>query len=348
MQKYIVHNEADSIELRLYDTIGGGIFNEGITAQSIIDQIEASNASKLNIRINSGGGSVWEGLTIYNYLKSYKGRKRVIVDGIAASIASIIAMAGDTIEMGEGTLLMIHDPLQGVIGNAEELRQAAEFLDMVGGELANIYVNRTGLAKDKVLEMMHAETFLTASEAVEMGFATKAKGVKANRKELMNIAASLDNKKLLNILNSNNNKMEDNKQSFLDALMFWKDTKTKAQEIENEIVAPVKNELEAKLKAEQEAKAAIEAQLAEAQNKAQQVEELQAKLTAMEETIKNAGKPIETPSDDHSTTEEEETVMTEKEKLENSLLNGFSDSKKAEYAAVKARAEKIAQLKNKK
>ena len=349
MQNYIIKNEADSLEIKVYDDIGkGGFFWDEISAQSIIDQVEMVMPKNITLRINSGGGSVFEGLTIYNYLKSYNGRVKVIVDGLAASIASIIAMAGNRVEMGEGALMMIHDPMSGVMGNAQEMRKMADVLDKVGGSLADIYVNKTGLDKAKVLQMMSEETWLTAQEAVEMGFANKAIGQKVNNENLLQMVAKYQPPK--SIVNSlNNHKVE---KSFKDQLrdFFGLSNKEDAEEIRNELVAPIKNELEAKLKAEQEAKAELENQLAEAQKVATDKAGLENKLAEMQanlDAMKNSGAPQESATEDHSSEHEEENQMSKLESLENALIQNFSASKKAEYEKVLARQQKIKEIEKK-
>lgn len=355
MQNYLIKNEAsESLEIKVYDEIGkGGFFWDAISAQDIIDQIEEAQPTKITMRINSGGGSVFEGLTIYNYLKSYKGNVKVIVDGLAASIASIIAMAGNRIEMGEGALMMIHDPLMGVQGNADEMRKAADLLDKVGGSLADIYVNKTGLSKAEVLKMMNEETWLTANEAVDLGFATKAKGktVSIDNKSILQMVARYNPpKQITSSLTNSNNKMEDNNASLLDGIRNFLGMKKEVQEVENTIVEPIKNEYETKLKAEQDAKAAIEAKLVEAQKDAEQLEAVQAEKTALEaklKAIEDGAKPIENNEADHSEeAEKQQPEMTGLQALEEKLIKAVAPSESAYKDAMK-QAEMVARIKNK-
>ena len=128
------------------------------------------------MRLNSPGGDAFEGVAIFNVLKNYGKPVNVAVDGLAASAASIIAMAGDTITMGEGSMLMIHNAMGIAMGNASDLRQLADTLDSVSASIADIYVTRTGNSKTSVLDMMSAETWMSATEAVKNGFATTVAG----------------------------------------------------------------------------------------------------------------------------------------------------------------------------
>lgn len=331
MQKYLVKNATGDLELKIYDTIGRDWFFDEISAADIISQIENAQPSSLTVRINSGGGSVWEGVAIYNYLKNFKGRVKVVVDGIAASIASVIAMAGTSIEMGEGTFLMIHDPFMGVVGNAEELRKMADFLEKVGGELANVYVAKTGLSKEQITQMMKAETWISSSEAVEMGFATKAKGVKADVESVMNMAASITGGNKL-VKQLNNHRMDENKTNVFDTIKNFFKSREEVQEVENQIIEPVKSEYEAKLKAEKEAKEAIEAKLADAQAEAEKAKELQNQfdtLKAEMEKLKESGKPQTQVTDDKN--EDEGTNLSPNETVEAKLLSIMNEAQVEMY-----------------
>lgn len=141
----------------------------------------------LDVHINSGGGSVFAGQAIYAMLKSHKAHTTVFIDGLAASIASVIAMAGDEIVMYPGSMMMIHNPWTSVKGgDAEVLRQTADVLDKVRDSIVAVYVDRTGLSAGTLTTLMQAETWMTAAEAVANGFATK---ISSN----LQIAASMQN-----------------------------------------------------------------------------------------------------------------------------------------------------------
>lgn len=158
-------------ELLLYGEIGDGWWSEN-KSKDFIKSIKTLGAiSELTVRINSIGGDVFAGMAIYNYLRGMKARKTVIVDGIAASIASVVAMSGDRIVCPANAMIMIHNPWSYSLGDGEEMRKTAEILDRIRGQIAGVYVARTGLEEEVVLEMMASETWMTGTEAVESGFA---------------------------------------------------------------------------------------------------------------------------------------------------------------------------------
>lgn len=145
----------------------------GITADELIKEIDGISAGTIHLRMNSPGGSVFDGTAIYNALKQHSAKVIVHVDGLAASIASVIAMAGDEIVMGEGSFMMVHLPWSIMIGTAEDFRQEADLLDKVGGSIAQIYKGKSGKELDEINQLMADETWMTAEEAVEMGFADR-------------------------------------------------------------------------------------------------------------------------------------------------------------------------------
>lgn len=133
------------------------------------------NAEKIEIYINSMGGDVVEGTAIYNQLKRHPAKKTVYVDGFAASIASVIAMAGDEVIMPANTLMMVHNMTWGVYGNPAQLRKAADDLDVINGTGREAYLLKAGdkLTRERLTEMMDAETWLPARECVELGLADR-------------------------------------------------------------------------------------------------------------------------------------------------------------------------------
>lgn len=151
------------------------------------DLTNLGDINDLEIHINSGGGDVFAGFAIYNMLARHKAHKTVYIEGLAASIASLIAMAGDEIIMPENSMMMIHNAWAGIAGNADELRKMADELDKVDGILRTTYVNKTGLEEDEIRDMMANETWFTAYDALEKGFATAVEAPVA-------MAASVDKK----------------------------------------------------------------------------------------------------------------------------------------------------------
>ena len=141
------------------------------SAKSLINKIKAlGDIQNITVRINSNGGDIFQAQAMYNYLKSHKADITVRVDGIAASAASLVVMAGNKIIMPENSMMMIHNPAGGCYGEADDMREVAEILDKVRDMLANAYVARTGQEREKIIQMMNEETWLTANEAHDLGF----------------------------------------------------------------------------------------------------------------------------------------------------------------------------------
>ena len=167
--------ENNAAEILLYDIIGGYDENTGevMNAKNFINQIKNFNtASLIKLRINSAGGQVFDAIAIYNYLISLNAEIYVYIDGIAASAASLIAMAGDKIFMPKNALIMIHNPSSIAQGNSDELKEAADSLDKVRSSMIEIYKSKTGLDAEKLLDMLNAETYLNAEEAFKLKFCT--------------------------------------------------------------------------------------------------------------------------------------------------------------------------------
>jgi ATP-dependent protease ClpP protease subunit len=124
------------------------------------------------VRINSPGGDVFDGFAIYNLLNQHEGKVTVYVDGLAASAASVIAMAGDEIVMADNALMMIHDPWTMSVGNAAEMRETASLLDKISGSILTTYLSKSNLEAADITQKMKDESWFNAVEAVEFGFAT--------------------------------------------------------------------------------------------------------------------------------------------------------------------------------
>jgi HK97 family phage major capsid protein/ATP-dependent Clp endopeptidase proteolytic subunit ClpP len=196
MKYYTIRNQAgaESVEILLYGDIGeGGFFSEGIGAKQFAEDLKALGPIKnLDIRINSPGGSVFEGLAIYNTLERHSAKKIVTIDGLAASIASVIAMAGDWIVMAKSSLLMIHDPFGMVLGDADDMRKMAEGLDKIKTGLISAYQKKSKMSSQGIAKLMTNETWMTANEAVEWGFADEVT-------ESVKMAAHFDLSKFKNV-----------------------------------------------------------------------------------------------------------------------------------------------------
>lgn len=158
-------------EIFIYDEIGPDFWGL-VSAKKVIDQLKGfGDKADVTVRLNTPGGSVTEGQAIYNALLRHKGEVTIEVDSLAASMGSYIAMAGDTIRIAENAYFMVHNPWTITMGTAQELRDAADVLEKMQAGLVKAYAKRTGLDEEAIANMMDAETWLTASEAVEIGFA---------------------------------------------------------------------------------------------------------------------------------------------------------------------------------
>ena len=161
--------------LQIFDQIGEDWFGgSGVSAKAFSQAMQDVGPGPLVVEINSPGGNVWDGLAIYNMLRGRQAPVTTRVVGIAASIASIIALAGDTVEIADASLFMIHDPSGMVAGTSEDMRKMANALDQHAEILAGIYVKRTGKTSAQIRAAMSAETWFTAQEAIQFGLADKS------------------------------------------------------------------------------------------------------------------------------------------------------------------------------
>jgi len=158
----------DGAEIAIYDEIGA----YGVSAKAFLADLgKLPDAAPLTLRLNSPGGSVFDAVAIYNALQRHAGMVTVSIDGIAASAASYIAMAGDEIIMPENAFLMIHDPSGMVMGTASDMRSMAKALEKIGASLIKGYAAKSGKSEKDIAKLMAKETWLDAAEAVDMGLA---------------------------------------------------------------------------------------------------------------------------------------------------------------------------------
>ena len=154
----------------IFGPIGGW---DGITAAKFKQALDehGANASEIIVNINSPGGDVFDGVSIHNLLVSHDANVTTRVYGLAASAASVIAIAGDTVEMGEGSFLMIHNAWSLAMGDTREMAKMSRTLAAIDKELAASYAAHTGIDTDEIKSMMDAETWISAADAVDQGFA---------------------------------------------------------------------------------------------------------------------------------------------------------------------------------
>lgn len=164
-------DEPDTISI--YDTIGVDPWTgEGTTAKRISGALRAIGSDKpVTVNVNSPGGDMFEGLAIYNLLREHKGEVKVKVLGVAASAASIIAMAGDNIQIGRSAFLMIHNAWVVAVGNRHDMRSMADTLEPFDRAMADIYAARTGEPQKAIAKLMDSGTWIGGSDAVDGGFA---------------------------------------------------------------------------------------------------------------------------------------------------------------------------------
>jgi ATP-dependent protease ClpP protease subunit len=167
---YAIRARGTGAEVAIYDEIGA----YGVSAKGFLAELGAlPEGTPVDLRLNSPGGSVFDAVAIHNALKRHAGPVTVWIDGIAASAASYIAMAGDEIVMPENAFLMIHDPAGLVMGTAEDMRSMADALDKVKGSLVAGYAGKSGRTPEEVSALMASETWFDAADAVAQGFADR-------------------------------------------------------------------------------------------------------------------------------------------------------------------------------
>lgn len=163
---YRMELAGDTTEIYIYDAIG--FF--GVEAETFIRDLERVDSQNISLRINSPGGNVFDGTAIYNALLRHPATVNVQIDGLAASMASIIALAGDTVEMAENAFYMIHMPWSMVVGEAGDMRKEAEILDKLSETAIKTYARNSSLSEDEVRAAMADETWYSADEAKAAGF----------------------------------------------------------------------------------------------------------------------------------------------------------------------------------
>lgn len=174
LRKFDMQAKADkSADVFLYGNVGADYF-EGVSALNFVKELQGlGDVDLINVRINSLGGSIVEGFAIYESLRQHKARVRVQIDGIAASIASVIAMAGDEVAIAESAFVMIHRGWTIVAGDADEIRNEAKVLEMMEQKIIDAYLRRAAKSsREELFALMKAETWFPADEALAIGFAS--------------------------------------------------------------------------------------------------------------------------------------------------------------------------------
>ena len=170
---YSLYSSEKEADLYIFGDITSYAWDEkDRDAYGIVKELQELDVETIKVHINSYGGDVSEGLAIYNTLKNSKAEIVTICDGFACSAASVIFMAGDVRIVNEASLLMIHNPWTWAIGNADDFRKQAEDLDKIAQASVNAYMSKVNISEEELKQLLNDETWLTAQECVDMGFAT--------------------------------------------------------------------------------------------------------------------------------------------------------------------------------
>ena len=259
---YNIQNKAgETADIYIFDEIG----TYGVTAQDFISEIKGLKDMPINLRINSLGGDVFDGMAMYNVIKRREAKTTVYIEGIAASIATIIALGADEVIMAENSLFMIHNAWGGTSGEAKDMRKTAETLDKITSELTDIYVKKTGLSYDTLAEMMDEESWLNADEAFALGFIDTIS-------DSIKVAAKYDVSKFKNITQEeikNKLSININNKKMTNELKDWFNSKVE------EIVASVKGEV--KVSADVAEQTAITVNLGDNEEITNKISEFEAK-----------------------------------------------------------------------
>lgn len=164
---YEIKAKGERAEVWLYDEIGMW----GIGAKEFIVELNAVKQSEMDLHINSPGGEVFDGAAIYNAIKRHPAAVTTYIDGLAASIASVIALAGEKVIIAENGLYMMHNPFGLVLGNADDMRKQADVLDKVRDTMIGAYTSKSGQSDEEIKALLDAETWMNADEAIAAGFA---------------------------------------------------------------------------------------------------------------------------------------------------------------------------------
>ncbi len=270
-------NDAD---VYIYSEVGG----YDVNAKSFIDELKEIKDKNINVHINSLGGSVFDGLAIYNALKNHAKKVTTRVEGIAASIASVIAMAGDTIEMAENSLFMIHNPFAMSGGDANELRKTANILDKIRNEIAGIYASKSKHNAQHYIDLMDVESWFNSNETLELGLINGiTKPVKIENNYDVSKFVNITNEKLNEILNlKNNNQMKESKENLNESNEV---VESKKVENNDSLIGKIKSLLGVKNDHEEGHESDDDESLAERTDWAKTYEEMKDRVENLEDAV---------------------------------------------------------------
>tara|TARA_R110000824_G_scaffold107136_3_gene253126 strand:- start:463 stop:1437 length:975 start_codon:yes stop_codon:yes gene_type:complete len=234
MNWYNIKNLSEtSTEVVIYDEIGAW----GVDSKSFIEEVKEISTDNVLLRINSPGGSVIDGLSIHDAIKRMPQKVTAQIEGLAASIASIIALGADEVTMSENSLFMIHNVWGGETGGAKDMRKAADLMDKMGDRLVNIYVGKTNKEESEIRAWMDDETWFTADEALDAGFINNVEQpIALAAKFDINKLNYKDNSLVVDLFNNSNNKFNKMEKQFEDLKSFISDLFSAKAEVKVEDV----------------------------------------------------------------------------------------------------------------
>jgi len=214
---YMLEQKDKEADVYIFGTITSWEWDESdVSSYTLAKEVQSlKDVDTINVHINSYGGEVGEGLAIYNVLRNHSAKVRTYNDGFACSIASVIFMAGDERIMSNASLLMVHNPWMITGGNAEELRKAADDLDIVAIPAINAYMDSVNITQEELETLLQGETWITPNDALEWGFATKIEG-KADTPAAMAMQSVID--KMAILQNDKMQKPDDKMQKQIDEI----------------------------------------------------------------------------------------------------------------------------------
>lgn len=173
-----IHNEqTKTTEITIYGVIGDSWWEDSVSAKDIDNALKQAGSNDILINLNSPGGDAFDGISIYNRLKRHAGNIKIHVDGWACSAASIIAMAADELIMGTGSMMMVHEGSTIAWGKKGDFIKTADMLSKLDDSIVDIYMTKATKEREEVVNLVEEETWFTANEAIEMGFATKSQEI---------------------------------------------------------------------------------------------------------------------------------------------------------------------------
>ncbi len=328
MKWYNIKNLSESsTEVVIYDEIG----NFGIDSKTFIEEL--ANVPKENdilLRINSPGGSVIDGLAIYDALRRTPQKVITRIEGLAASIASIIAMAGDEIIMSENSLFMIHNVWGGETGDSKDMRKAADLMDKMSSKLVSIYMAKSGKEESEITSWMDSETWFSAEEALEAGFINSIEEPIALAAKFDIYKCNYKNKdKVVQMFNENSNnlKMKEQIEELKNFISEMFDKKTEVKNVKildstevNDKISSLENAISASEKTNEDLSETLSEKESNIVALADEIVNLEAEVAK----LKGTSSEVTPESDPNPIVEDDSTVVNSWDALAGSIINNKS------------------------